>query len=236
MTSQINRMFVSFPKSGRSWLRYALHLLGVADKIAFHHDGFEYNDGAKPPLDFDYARRLERYNGDAIVVYMHRDPRDVIVSLYHQITERFSDFFDYKESLSEFIRDPYFGAENLQRFRTQWMDLCKLGRALAVTYEQCHADFPGTLAKIVEYYRFYIREAEILAASAAASFENMKKVERSETFDAPWLRLRNGAPKVRQGKIGSFAESLKSEDIAYLNQVFHLEKNDARAPASAPQH
>lgn len=216
------RMFVSFPKSGRSWLRYALHRLGVADQILFHHDGFEYNDGARPPLDFDYEKRLARYRGDSITVYMHRDPRDVIVSLYHQVTGRFADFFHYEASLSDFIRDPYFGAENLQLFRMQWLDLCNRGLALAVSYEECHADFPGTLAKVVEHYGFEAAEREIEEASAAATIENMRHIERDGGFEAPWLRLRNGAPKVRRGRVGGFADCLAAEDIAYLNRVFRL--------------
>lgn len=218
-----SRMFVSFPKSGRSWIRYALHRLGLAEQVAFHHDGFEYNDGARPPLDFDYAKRLARYRGNDIIVYMHRDPRDVIVSLYHQVTGRFADFFGYDGALGDFIRDPYFGAENLQKFRTQWLDLCRQGLALAVSYEECHADFPGTLARIVAHYRFEVSAAAIREASAAAAIENMRNVEREGGFEEPWLRLRNGAPKVRQGRIGGYADCLSAEDIAYLNRVFGLD-------------
>lgn len=217
------RLFVSFPKSGRSWLRYALHRLGFGDRIHFHHDGFEYNDGAKPPLDLDYQRRLARYSGAGIIVYMHRDPRDVIVSLYHQVTGRFADFFHYDAPLSDFIRDPYFGAENLQIFRTQWLDLCRRGVALAVSYEDCHADFPATLGKIVRHYSFEASEAAIRNASAAATLENMRSVERDGGFEEPWLRLRNGAPKVRRGRMGGFVDSLAEEDIAYLNRVFRLQ-------------
>lgn len=235
------RMFVSFPKSGRSWIRYALHRLGVADQIAFHHDGFEYNDGNRPPLDFDYAQRRARFSRGDIIVYMHRDPRDVMVSLYHQITGRFRDFFNYGGSLSDFIRDPYFGAENLQRFRTQWLNLCRDGLALAVSYEECHADFPAALARIVAYYRFEATEPAIREAAAAAAIGNMRNVERGGNFEEPWLRLRNGSPKVRQGRTGGFVESLGDEDITYLNRIFQLphtvsaaEQSQTTGEASAP--
>ncbi|MGH8290345.1 MAG: hypothetical protein ACREV7_15195 [Steroidobacteraceae bacterium] len=114
---------------------------------------------------------------------------------------QFADFFHYDASLSDFIRDPYFGAENLRIFREQWLDLCNRGRALAVSYEEGHADFPGTLAKVVEHYGFEPSEREIREASAAATIENMR---RDDGFGAPWLRLRNGAPKVRRGRVGGF--------------------------------
>jgi len=201
-------------------LRFALHRLGVADQILFHHDGFEYNDGAKPPLDFDFDRRRNRYDRGESIVYLDRDPRDVMVSLYFQVTGRFSDFFNYTGSLSDFIRDPYFGAENLQRFRSQWAMLCADGRALAVSYEECHSDFAGTLAKVVSHYGFDIDSAVISAATQAAEFKTMQNVEESGAFAQPWLRLRNGAPKVRRGLVGSFADELEAADIAYLNRIF----------------
>jgi Sulfotransferase domain len=228
MSMSAKRMFVSFPKSGRSWVRYALHRLGFADQILFHHDGFEYNDGARPPLDLDYARRLARYSDGNCIVYMHRDPRDVIVSLYHQVTGRFADFFHYDAALSDFIRDPYFGAENLQAFRMQWLDLCARGIALAVSYEECHVDFPGTLMKVLAHYGFEARREAILEASAAAAIDNMRDVERDGGFEEPWLRLRNGAPKVRRGTVGGYVDSLTDQDIAYLNRVFRLQPDHSR--------
>jgi Sulfotransferase domain len=216
----MDRQFVSFPKSGRSWLRYALHRLGVADKIFFHHDGFEYNDGTKSPLDFDFSKRLDRYDLSKAIVYLHRDPRDVMVSLYFQVTGRFTDFFHFNGTISDFIRDPYFGAENLQRFRSQWVALCEDGRALAIAYEACHSDFPRALRMVVAHYRFDICEEAIIAATKEAAFENMQSLERSGRFVEPWLQLRNGAPKVRRGKVGGFASELLPTDIDYLNHIF----------------
>ena len=216
----MDRQFVSFPKSGRSWVRYALTRLGVADAILFHHDGFEYNNGAKPPLDFDYAGRLARYDGSKRVVYLQRDPRDVMVSLYHQVTGRFQDFFHYRGSISAFIRDPYFGAENLQKFRAQWSALCAAGRALGISYEACHADLPQVLAAVVAHYGFKFDRAALAAAAEASRFDAMKAVEESGKFREPWLRPRNGALKVRRGRTGGYVDELSPADIAFLNAIF----------------
>ena len=61
-------------------------------------------------------------------------------------------------------------------------------------------------------------------AIGKASFANMKKIEASNEFAEPWLRYRNGSPKVRQGKVGGFREALIEADIAFLNEIFDLEK------------
>lgn len=214
------RQFISYPKSGRSWLRYALTRLGIANSILFHHDGCEFNDGAKPPHDFEYVKRLERFDRSTRVVYLHRDPRDTLVSLFHQVTGRFSDRFNYKGTISEFIRDPYFGAANLQRFRCQWSALCADGRALPISYEACHADFKAILGTVVSYYGFEIEENALIAAAIAADFDHMKAIEKMGSVGRPWLQLRNGSPKVRRGKVGGYIDELPTDDIDYLDDLF----------------
>lgn len=216
------RDLVSFPKSGRSWVRFALVHAGVADQIRFHHDGFEYNDGGLPPFDFDMERRLARYRTVDRVVYLDRDPRDVIVSLYFQVTGRFKDFFKYTGSLSEFIRHPYFGAQNLGEFQRQWTALCRQGVALQISYEDCHRDLEAVLRSVLAYYGLHVEAEALRRACQAASFDNMKQVEESGSFAEPWLRLRNGAPKVRRGVVGGFRAMLSEDDIAFLNATFDI--------------
>jgi hypothetical protein len=194
--------------------------LGVNHTVEFHHDGFEFNDGARPPLDFSIERRLMQYRPEDKIVYLTRDPRDLMVSLYHQITGRFRDFFGYEGMLTDFIRDTYFGAENLARFRCMWRYLARERDVLEISYEECHRDSRSLLARVVDHYGFIVEGAQLDAAVAAASFDRMKAVEREGSFDQPWLRLRNGAPKIREGKIGGHRNVLSPEDIAFLDATF----------------
>lgn len=194
--------------------------LGVNHTVEFHHDGFEFNDGARPPLDFSIERRLMQYRPEDKIVYLTRDPRDVMVSLYHQITGRFRDFFGYERMLTDFIRDTYFGAENLARFRRMWRSLARERDVLEISYEECHRDSRSLLARVVDHYGFIVEGAQLDAAVAAASFDRMKAVEREDSFDQPWLRLRNGASKIREGKIGGHRNVLSPEDIAFLDATF----------------
>lgn len=213
--------FVSYPKSGRTWIRYMLVHLAPGQEIQFHHDHFEFNDGTCPPHDFSLERRLREYGQLERVVYLERDPRDVMVSLYHQITGRFRDFFHYAGSPSDFIRDPYFGAENLMKFRLLWDEVVRRRGFLKVTYEECHQDAQGTLRRIADYCKLDATTERIEEAVAASAFERMRSVEMAEAFPQPWLRPRNGMTKVRKGKVGSHADELGPDDVAYLNAIFY---------------
>jgi hypothetical protein len=199
-----------------------LSLTGHAEIIAFHHDGFEFNDGSRPAHDFDLERRRLRYGSVDRIVYLERDPRDVMVSLYHQVTGRFRDMFGYRGTLSEFIRDPYFGAENLARFRAMWNVIAEEANVTRISYEGCHEDPPATLARVLSFYGLDVPREEIEAAAGQAGFENMRAVEESASFSEPWLRPRNGFQKVRKGQVGGFADVLDNDDILYLNGIFGL--------------
>jgi hypothetical protein len=220
--------FVSYPKSGRTWVRYVLRLLEADRAIAFHHDGFDFSDGSRPEHDFDLETRRRRYRGRTLV-YMRRDPRDVLVSLYFQVTGRFDDIFGYRGTIAEFIRDPYFGAAPLHRFTRLWTAVLAERPGLVLAYEEMSADPAGQTARLLEGLGI-ARPAEVVArAVEAASFEAMRAVERSGEFPEPWLRLRNEAPKVREGKVGGHRAALAQADIEYLDAVFGVD-----APADPP--
>jgi len=216
---ELKRHFISYPKSGRTWVRYALTLLGVADKIHFHHDGFEFNNGDKPPHNFDCQERIHRYQNVDRVIYMSREPKDLITSLYFQVIGRFCDFFGYKEPISEFIRDDYFGIENLRKYRAMWERMCAEGYAMHITYEECHKDFIAVLEKVMRFYDFHFTMKDLGDAVEGSTFDRMKRVEASNTFPHPWMRPRNDSPKIRRGKVGGHADELTAEDIAYIDAV-----------------
>lgn len=219
----MERQFISYPKSGRTWIRYILSRLGCDERVSFHHDRFEFNDGARPPHDFDLQARLARYPRGAKIVYLERDPRDVIVSLYHQVTGRFRDYFEYGGSISDFIRDPYFGVEPLRSFQAMWADILTQRDFLTVTYEECHRDTALTVGRILDYYGLAFPAAQIQAAIDASTFAQMKKAAEVATAEQPWLRPRNASPKTRRGQVGGFRTELSAEDVAFVNGAFGLD-------------
>jgi len=209
-------MVISFPKSGRTWLRYGLHLAGHG-AINFSHDGFEYNDGAMPALNFDTTARLSQYRAVHRIVYIERGVHDTIVSLFHQITGRFSDFFGYQGTISDFLRDPYFGVANLIRYQLMWRELSGALPVLAIRYEDMAQDYAAVLRKTSAHFELGMSMADCARVASQTTLEAMKQVEQSRSFDQPWLQPRMGAPKVRQGRIGGYVEALSPDDIAFVD-------------------
>ncbi len=143
-----------------------------------------------------------------------------MVSLYHQVTGRFRDFFHYQGDISDFIRHPYFGAENLAGFQRMWNRVAAEGLAVSVSCADAHRDFEGTLRKVVDAFGLQASDLEIRQASQGSRFEDMKRVEAQGDFDKPWLRMRNQAPKVRRGEQGSYRSEPSIADQDYLKKVF----------------
>jgi hypothetical protein len=207
----INKAVISFPKSGRSWLRYGLYLAGDRE-ISFHHDGFEHNNRARPPLNFDITQRLTAYADLDGIVYLERDPRDTIVSLFYQITGRFRDMFDYRGSLSDFLRDPHFGIANLLRFQSMWRDLSSRLPVLVIRYEEMAEDYAAVMLRVSNHLDLGLSPEACASLAELASFQRMQEVESSLRFPEPWLRPRLGSPKVRQGKVGTYRDELSPKD------------------------
>ena len=218
----MTRQIISYPKSGRTWIRYILHLLELSELIQFHHDGFEFNDGSRPPHNFDLKGRVKHYATIDKIIYIRRDPRDLIVSLYFQVTGRFQDFFQFSGTISDFIRDEYFGAQVLAKFRSMWEQIAESPRVLTLDYESCHQDINATMNRLLHHFELDVPVEKIRQATDAASFANMKKLEDENAFPYPWLRRRNDAPKVRKGEVKSYLQSLTPVDIEYLDKIFGL--------------
>lgn len=228
---------VSYPKCGRTWVRILLReytkLLGhptrdFNDRGLIEIGGdivakFEHGQGnwvPAPPriesLEFDRARYRNKK-----VVFLVRDPRDVLVSSWYHL--KFREHI-YRGELSEFIRDELVGIEKVVAFMNLWMEHGhETGGFLVLTYEDLHRDPENSFSKLLEFVGLVPDEGLLRQAMEASSFDQMKAMEIQGSLKEPWMRP--GAEgldrslKVRRGKIGGFRKELKDAEIAYLDGV-----------------
>jgi hypothetical protein len=200
---------LSWPKSGRTWLRYMLDRLGI-------HVEYTHQREAGPfPAGWERKR----------ILFLHRDPRDATISNWFANTRRGGG---YEGSLSDFLRDPEDGLERAMRFNLFWKErLTREGRGLTLSYEGLHADTAGELGLAAAFLRGRaVREKALRRAVAAGRFENMRAVELSGRGEglygdslAPFDPADPDSFKTREGRVGSWRRHFSPADAAFAEAL-----------------
>lgn len=214
---------LSFPKSGRTWLRVMFDGLGA--RLEYTHG--EGGAGHKGAMHMNEMQFFDKWLRRKHVIFLHRDPRDTVVSGYFHSRFRLQNF---SGELSDFLRDPRHGLDKVCKFNVGWMER-GMGRPnfLSVSYEALRADTAGEMIRCMEFLGRPAERARVQAVVQECAFENMQRAEGAMKFKDSYGQLLAPADpsnpnsfKVRKGKVGGFKESLSEEDLAYCNQV--LEK------------
>jgi hypothetical protein len=236
---------VSYPKSGRTWLRV---LLGRALSLQaglgseslldtpavttacgglntdFDHDG----SNLREPIGYASLSEDKRAYQDKKVVFLARDVRDVLVSSYYEATKRSLVFEQdpcwFGGTLAEFVRSSVFGARKVATFYEIWSRNRTVPREfLLIRYEQLHAAPADALSSVLRFIGApELDRRQLAAAVAYASFEHMRELERTNAFDDPRLRPGEVADpesfKVRRGTVGGYVDYLCRADVAYIER------------------
>jgi hypothetical protein len=238
---------VSYPKCGRTWLRVMLQqylrstgqsLRSFRDKsllnvTPYHVIRFEHDQGSWIPA----PPRMEQLSFDVLkygkkkVIFLARDPRDVLVSSWYHLKYRENI---YKGELSEFVRDELVGIHKVVAFMNMWVDnQYAMGEFLLLTYEQLHRDPHDTLRQMLTMMGVDVQSELVEQAVAASTFDKMKQMEQSGSLREPWMKpgAKNSGNsfKIRKGKVGGFRQELSEEDIAFVNRVIQ-DKLSSRLP------
>lgn len=160
-------------------------------------------------------------------IYLVRDPRSVLVSLWHMY-RTLTD--DRSTSLNAFV-DQYLDRVGIFR---RWMPHLErwdrqvdwaIGRAeadetfLLTRYEDLLDDRAGELRRIVEFLGATPPEATLAAAIDAGSFENMRASE--EAFGAEALADATGSGVfVRRGEASAWHEEMEASVVTRVVDVF----------------
>ena len=212
---------LSFPKSGRTWIRAILgKYLELTHGVVFTTEFDNLTMDKLPKIKFTHnLHRMSYFSGK--IIFLTRDPRDVIVSYYYQ--KKYRDNA-YCGSMSDFIRDKQYGFRHLIAFMNGLVRLHRLRpNSLLVTYEQLHANPYTTIEAVLSFLDLSLDRKRLTQAIDFCSFENMQQLEKEGGFLS--FRLQPSDPtnlntyKVRKGKVGGYKDELELNDLAYLDAL-----------------
>lgn len=233
--------FVSFPKSGRTYVRVMLsHLyqrrFGIDPRSLLEFDNYHRIEPSIPRIlfthDGDSLRRTDEFSADksayarAKVVLLARHPLDLIVSRYFHLKHRSRDAT--RRSLAElpierFAWTELGGVPSIVAFLNAW---AKGGRSLkdylVLSYEGFRTEPGVSLAQLASFFGVPAEPEDIDEAVKFASFDNLKAKERDGYFASDRIGARQGGEaqsfKVREGAVSGYRRHFDPEERRRLER------------------
>lgn len=230
-------LFLSYPKSGRTWVRflvgaYLADLHGIQVSNVFEVERrldrrwrikWEHLTGAMIgllPHDRIGEVDLSQLDGRPCV-FLTRDPYATLASAYFQARDRVKVF---SGSPAEFLRSPLFGARKLAAFYEMVDGLReRFSSFTELSYEEMREDPAAGLRTVLETLGAEVDEERIARAVELGSFENLRRLAgASEYAGSPIATVDPGNPgseKIRKGGDGGWRELFGEEDARYIASV-----------------
>jgi hypothetical protein len=179
----------------------------------------------------------EEFRGSR-VIFLVRDPRDVIVSLYFELSRRLASHLDrermavpenlrsrvkpFEGTLEEFLNQDVGGFETIIRYFNVWALNRTIPNAfLLLRYEDLHTDAAGQLRRLVDFLTTcHFSDGDIQRAVEFSRFENMHQIEANGRVAHFALTAPNPSDtasfKTRRGVVQGFMDYLTEEQVDRL--------------------
>jgi len=237
-------IIVSYPKCGRTWLRamltvYCTKLYGISSDLLIDFINLHQVDRRIPRLFFSHEvnykaapasvsidrRRLTRTK----LIFLTRDPRDVIVSLY---AHRVYRDHDWRGSIETFLTSADGGLLTILQYYKIWNEyLTTHSDALVIRYEDLHADPCTVFQALLGHLGQPVIQTALVDTVNETTFPRLREMERQSQFRSNRLNAQSidhpEAFKVRRGVVGGFVDDLRPELVGRMNQTMDRELQGA---------
>jgi hypothetical protein len=208
-----NALLISYPKSGRTWLRMILANILKLQGL--------WNE----KLEMVFCRHWtvsEYLQQDSLkdVIFLKRNPADVVVSLFFEKSKRIKH--KYTRTLSEFVHE---NIDDILLFMWEWERLTS--KRFSISYEDLHTNTPGIVKQVLDFLGHKTPDSVIERAIQQSTFDKMREIEKKGGGLISKYRGRFGRNfdesdpesfRCRQGRIGGFIDYLSNADIKYINE------------------
>lgn len=238
--------FVSYPKTGGTWLKFLLNRffvlhfeLGeenysvdlerirelsnlVPHVIWTHEDSYLIKEsGTVNPTPKDMLNRKLPISNYQRCIFLVRDPRDVAVSYFHQVNKRSKTTF-FNGSIDEFVLDPVYGLERVLKYYKLYEKTHHLYPDFhLVKYEELLVHTKEELQKVLGFIGIqHFNEGFLDRVVNEGKADNMRKMEKSKAVSGMnSFGEDRDSLKVRKAKTGSYLEELKPETVEKMNEI-----------------
>ena len=236
---EADAVLVSFPKSGRTWVRVMLSRLyhthfGVAGEEVLEFDNLHRLDPRIPKILVthdgepwhtpDGLKRDKRAYAGKKILLLVRDPIDVAVSRHFHIRNRASwiPYPAYRDMpINDFVWAPLGGLPTIVAYMNIWEQARGIAQQfLIVRYEDFRAQPEAALQQVASFLDVGATPEEIAEAVSYAAFERLRDKEQQGALQTHRLGARqDGNPdslKVRRGKVGGYRDYFTAEEVARM--------------------
>ena len=220
---------VSYPKSGNTWARFLLaNLIYSQEEVSFSN-----LESRIPDVYKDTQKELRRVPRPRIlksheyfdprykkVIYIVRDPRDVVVSYYHFHLKKgiIPDGYPLDQYVARFIAGEVDAYGSWRENVASWLGTrYGMGNFLLLRYEDMLEQTTHELAKMAAFLGFERSLEEIAKAVSLSSADRMRKMEQKQTD--VWVntqKTRKDIPFVRNATAGQWQSVLSEAMVANI--------------------
>ena len=220
-------LLISYPKSGRTWLRMMLAKLMMSTYKEAKNDRHEIFPSLHDSYKEVKARFKEDYK-DLNIIFLHRHPADTVISYFKEMTTNTLSGVYYAGTMSECLRNERHGLNRVIEYNNMWVRKHKnFNRFLMLSYYMLHKNPFACLAAITQVVELPTIKEAIEEAIEYSTFDNMKKIEKGEGDNL--LEHYKGnfgvePGRVRVGKYNNYHNILSEEDIKYVEECMKNSK------------
>ncbi|NXN16722.1 ST3A1 sulfotransferase, partial [Indicator maculatus] len=230
----------TYPKSGTVWTQNILSLIMYEG----HRNGtenidtmeripwLEYNvndkDYAQFPLPRVFATHLPYYlvprdlrNKRASIIYVTRNPKDVMVSYYHfsKYVNTLEEIPDFNLFMERFLAGKVLASSWIDHV-SGWYSHAEDFNILFLTYEEMKKDLRSAVLKICKFLGKKLSEEEVHSVVRQATFENMRKDPRANYENLPDdLVDKDKGTFLRKGTVGDWKNNMTVAQNERFDQV-----------------
>ncbi|MFA1820906.1 sulfotransferase domain-containing protein [Virgibacillus oceani] len=219
---------VAYPKSGNNFLLFLVSMLLYQKKMDWATKGEMIQNVASKPIENLPTPHLvwshDSYDSSyPKVIYLVRDPRDVVISYYHHFKKYYGSSRNFDDFFEAFMQGN-IGYRMWDTNVASWLDKQEEVKHgfLLIKYEELLENTFKEAQRIVAFLDLDRTAKEINEAVNWASFDNMSALEKKQQhhLKGNTPKSNDNIPFVREGKANKWKSFLSDEQQRQINQSF----------------